>query len=169
MNRTAPGRKLAVRAAASGAILASTALLVLVGTNPPAQGSPANGPSEFTLKLTDQADHLVDVAPRGGDPSMGDYVAFRKNVLTPSGVRVGSVQAHAMVTAPGKNARVTLEGVIILKGGLLAVVETFRFNDTRHHIAITGGTEKYEGATGSITSGLPGQGPEDVLFRIWTK
>ena len=44
--------------------------------------------------------------------------------------------------------------------------ESFKFSDRILHIAITGGTRKYEGATGTVTSGLKGQDENDLLFRV---
>lgn len=44
--------------------------------------------------------------------------------------------------------------------------ESFKFSDRVHNIAITGGTGEYEGATGTVTSGLEGLGEDDLRFRV---
>jgi Dirigent-like protein len=155
--------RLLVAAAALGAIT-----VFVWGSGDTARGADSTEPVEFTLSLKEVSQRIVDNPPknRGDTPTVGDTVAFNKLLLDKNGKRVGSVQAHGTITSGGKNAAETVEGVMILKGGRLTVQETFRFSDRRHDIAITGGTGSYEGATGSITTGLPGQDDDDLLFRI---
>jgi hypothetical protein len=86
--------------------------------------------------------------------------------LTQGGEVIGRVDGLASAVTGGRNPRIVLEGVVSLRGGTLSVSETFRVNSDRHDIAITGGTGAYEGASGSLTSGLPSQDRDDVLFRI---
>ena len=148
-------------AAAAAAVIAT---VLAVGN--PARGADPSQPSEFTLTLKDNVQRIVDNPPRGENPTIGDSAAFNKILLDASAKRVGSIQAHGTITAAGKDPTETIEGVAILAGGRLMLQESFKFSDPVHHIAITGGTGKYEGATGTATSGLKGQGENDLLFRV---
>jgi hypothetical protein len=157
-----------------GLLVAASALAGLAaaaaGADDGARGAQGAQPTEFTLSLKDRAQRIVDNPPRnrGDRPTVGDTVAFNKVLLDEDGRRVGSVQAHGTITAGGKDATETVEGVITLRGGRLAVQETFKFSDRVHALAITGGTGIYEGATGSIVAGRPGQDRDDLLFRVRT-
>jgi hypothetical protein len=146
------------------ALAAATAAVASSGDF--ARGADNPSPDEFTLKLKNHAQRIVDNRPRGENPTIGDFAAFNKVLLDSTGKRVGSVQGHGTITAGGKNPGEVIEGVAILPGGRLMLEESFRFNDRVHHIAITGGTGKYDGASGTVTSGLPGQDEDDLLFRV---
>lgn len=153
------------------AILGTTAALTVAAAiaataHDSARGADPAQPAEFTLTLKNHAQRIIDNPPRRDQPTIGDFAAFNKVLLDSNGKRVGTVHAHGMITAGGNNPTETIEGMMILAGGRLAVQEAFRFNDRIHTIAITGGTGKYDGASGTITSGLPGQGENDLLFRI---
>jgi hypothetical protein len=163
--RTSSGRaRWALRLLIAAAAAAAIATLLAAGDR--ARGADPSQPSEFTLTLKENAQRIVDNPPRGENPTIGDSAAFNKILLDASAKRVGSVQAHGTITAAGKDPSETIEGVAILAGGRLMLQESFKFSDRVHHIAITGGTGKYEGATGTVTSGLRGQGEDDLLFRV---
>lgn len=148
------------------AAVAAAVIGIVVSAGDAARGADQATPIEFTLALKNHAQRIIDNPPKGENPSIGDFAAFNKLLLDKSGKRVGSVQAHGTITAAGKDPTEVIEGVAILGGGRLMLQETFKFADRVHNIAITGGTGKYEGATGTVTSGLEGQGEDDLLFRV---
>jgi hypothetical protein len=148
------------------AAAAAAAIAAVLAAGDPARGADPPQPSEFTLTLKQHAQRIVDNPPRGDNPTIGDFAAFNKILLDARAKRVGTIQAHGTITAGGKDPSETIEGVAIFAGGRLMLQEGFKFSDRVHHIAITGGTGKYEGATGTVTSGLKGQGENDLLFRV---
>ncbi len=158
MNLTGP-RSIAI----GTAVALTTAITLSVATGGPSAAGP--GTTEFTLNLKNVSEHNIDHAPQGGGPGAADQIVFHKK-LTEGGEVVGRINGLASAVSGGRNPRILVEAVVTLTGGTLAVAETFRVNSERHDIAITGGTGAYEGASGSITSGLPGQDNDDVLFRI---
>jgi Dirigent-like protein len=158
MNLTGP-RSIAI----GTAIALTTAITLGVAiSGPSAAGS---GATEFTLNLRNVSEHGIDHEPKGGGPGAADQIVFHKK-LTDGAEAVGHVDGLATAVTGGRNPRILVEAVVTIRGGTLTVAETFRLNSDRHDIAITGGTGAYQGASGSLTSGLPGQDNDDVLFRI---
>lgn len=160
--RTSPRWSLRVLTAA----VAAAGIATAVSAGDPAHGADQAAPTEFTLTLKNHAQRIIDNPPKGENPSIGDFAAFNKLLIDKNGKRVGSVHGHGVITAAGKDPTEVIEGVAILGGGRLMLQETFKFSDRVHTIAITGGTGKYDGATGTVSSGLEGQGEDDLLFRV---
>jgi hypothetical protein len=148
------------------AAVAAAGIAIALSAGDPARGADQAAPTEFTLTLKNHAQRIIDNPPKGENPSIGDFAAFNKLLIDKNGKRVGSVQGHGVITAAGKDPTEVIEGVAILDGGRLMLQETFKFSDRVHNIAITGGTGKYGGATGTVTSGLAGQSEDDLLFRV---
>lgn len=163
-NATPSRRRVRVMLGTTAAV--TVAVAIVATAHDSARGADSAQPVEFTLTLENHAQRIIDNPPRGHQPTIGDFAAFNKVLLDANGKRVGTVQAHGTITAAGNNPTETIEGVMILAGGRLTVQEAFKFNDRVHTIAITGGTGKYDGASGTITSGLTGQGENDLLFRV---
>jgi hypothetical protein len=133
-----------------------------------AAASSITSPSLLTFHLTEGEghDHLVDNAPQDKDGriTFGDEGIFRHPLYDMRHRRVGSVHALCAATVGGTDPTITCSGMISLRSGRLAWSEISRFSDQTHHIAVTGGTQRYEGATGSITSGPPN--PDVLTFRL---
>ena len=112
----------------------------------------ANGKS-VTLHLVekDVGFNYIDNPPRQGNnapPLIGDQFAFSADLLTASNAHAGTFGATCMVARGGTNPTDICYGIYSLKGGdIMGIARGTNSNTT--HIAIVGGTEAYEGVTGS--------------------
>jgi hypothetical protein len=89
---------------------------------------------------------------------IGDEFTFTSQLLTRSGKHAGLLEATCMIARGGKNAGATCYGNFMLKGGQLAVMAAIGLNaNAPDHIAIVGGTQAYEGVSGSIVSQSRGE------------
>ena len=123
-------------------------------------GSAAGVSDGSTFKIVEAANgqaHFIDLPPKqkseNQPPSVGDELIF-VNRVTRDGKPYGFVQAMCVVTDKATRHQPELllcNGVFHLPGGTLTVSAGGRFEKTVH-IAVTGGTGRYEGANGSITS-----------------
>ncbi|HET7356294.1 MAG TPA: dirigent protein, partial [Nocardioidaceae bacterium] len=121
-----------------------------------AVGTPRSSERTFTLVEQPGTFHFVDLPPMQkshNTASAGDEVIF-VNKLMKGSTQVGSAQAVCIVTRPGKEPKVTAvcTGSFMLRGGQLTVATTASLSASTLEIAITGGTGKYEGASGQVTA-----------------
>jgi hypothetical protein len=132
----------------------------------------------FTLVTRDAEGNfnVVDNAPRaerpifrGGRLSAGDFFVFHQPVLL-KGRRVGAVDVQCTAARGGKSferARFACQGAYGLKRGTITVQAVFKGGADVVRIAITGGTGKYEGASGSIRS-ISGENRSRDVFHLIT-
>jgi hypothetical protein len=110
----------------------------------------ASKPSAITLQLTSKLQHFsqVDNPPTG--QSAGDLVVFTERLLNASGQVVGSDAASCVYLF---DARLLCTGAYILHAGQIQVqlVQPGLASTGVYTQAITGGTGRYAGATGTVT------------------
>lgn len=137
--------------------LAALLALSAVGLAAGAGGAKNASGITFHLVEKDHAFNYVDNKPRGGPnepPSIGDMFAFTSTLWTRTNKRAGTLYATCVVASGGKNPVSSCTGTVALKGGQLELQTALRFGpgSTPQKIAIVGGTDAYEGATGMVTS-----------------
>lgn len=115
------------------------------------------GATERTLRFTEgqsRVTNTLDVPPRTmaakEELTPGDGIVFNKPLLDAAGKPAGRIYASCSAATGGSNPRGMCDGVIQLRGGILAFTETFRSEDETRTAAITGGTGAYAGATGTF-------------------
>jgi hypothetical protein len=150
-------RKLAVLAAAAGAL--STAAVVLVSAQ--ADSSVADGPRILRFVERQGPDHFIDNPPHGR-MSTGDQALVTKRWFDRQGKRVGTLHLVCTQLTAFKNANVFCSGIAQLKDGTLTLAEGFHFHDELHVAAITGGTGAYAGARGWLEGKTAPGGDENV-------
>lgn len=137
------------RFAASGLVLASVSVLVVAAHPTTATGSTASAET-LTFTSREGSFRFIDIAPKGERPTPGDSLVL-VNQLWSSGERVGSLHATCVVTRKAKDPDRTpllCHGMYLLPGGRLSGTAVVGGSDTTT-IAITGGTGKYAGASGT--------------------
>jgi hypothetical protein len=120
--------------------------------------------NESTLKFSEGSQRQtpsVDappVSPQGNEITAGDRVVATKELFDVSGEeRKGSIYLDCVAATGGENARILCSGVTVLEDGTISFAESVLFSDEgARSAAITGGTDAYEGATGSIAGGVDG-------------
>ena len=161
-------------AVALAALAAAGAALVVSTASSPAHGSPT------VLKLigTEVGSDGADVGLPGD--SIGDINTFAGNLSDPrTGGRVGRSETFCSLYeiaepggAPGtlRNATFHCSGIAYLHGGTLTAVGSVSFDGqgqiVTRPLAITGGTGRYAGAGGTITSKPLSGGRELVVIRL---
>ena len=151
-----PHKRLALVA---GAAVAAVPLVLVTQTGAAtgsSAGSRASTDLTFTLVEHSGTFHFVDLPPRQQKPntaSVGDEVIF-VNPLTKNGQKAGRVEAVCVFTRGPQTPRpqAICNGAFHLRGGQLTAAAGVTFTDQTVRIAITGGTGRYEGATGQVTS-----------------
>ena len=146
---TTPGRRTAAAIAGAAALVGSA--LVIAGQ--PA----ATGATTMTFRYQDSTFNLVDVPPLAASqdepPSPGDYFVLT-NKLFRGQDRVGSLHATCLFTKRTSDpARIPLlcSGVYTLPGGTLVGSALLRSGEQVNTIAITGGTGRFAGMSGTST------------------
>ena len=153
MRPTSTRRKTAVLA---GVAVVGLSTAVFLAQSDAAMGTARSSETTFTVVEQPGTFHFVDLPPMQKHPntaSAGDELAFI-NTLTQGGKRVGRAQAVCTFTKAGhaRNPLLQCEGSFTLQGSELTVAGAIAFNSSTMHIAITGGTGKYEGASGQVTA-----------------
>jgi hypothetical protein len=146
-----------MRLTLTAAVLAS-AVIVAIGHTATAS-SPAG--TSITLHLTSQLEqaHYVDNPPPG--PSAGDDLVFTERLLNTNGRQVGNDAASCIALF---DQRSLCTGTYILPNGQI-LVQLLQPGETGTYTqAITGGTGKYQRATGTVTVAQhPGHGDHFTL------
>jgi hypothetical protein len=144
------------RVVASLVALSSVPAIALVA----ASQSTATGSESMTLQFRGSTFDMIDVPPTSSDPdappSPGDYFVL-SNKLFRDGDRVGSLFATCLFPkGAGSSASIPLlcTGSYKLPGGTLVGTALLKSDDPVNHIAITGGTGRYAGMTGTATEYL---------------
>lgn len=138
----------------AGVVVVGLPTAVFLAQSDAAMGTAQSTQSTFTVVEQPGTFHFVDLPPAQKHPnsaSAGDEFVFI-NTLTQGGNRVGRAQAGCTFTKAGhaKNPLLQCEGSFMLHGSELTVAGAIALNSNTMHIAITGGTGKYEGAGGQI-------------------
>lgn len=164
---SSPRRRVAL---VSSAALAAAPLLLLAGHQPTATG--AAGATSFTLRFEPASFKLVDMPPVADSEtsplSPGDYFVL-KNRLLRGERRVGALHATCVITArassPG-HTPLLCSGFYRLPGGTLAGSALLATDNVVNTIAITGGTGRFAGMTGTATELNNDDGTGRVRVRI---
>jgi hypothetical protein len=133
----------------SGRILIGMATFCAIGTTLlPTAASGRPGAGTITLHARSQLDDVqfVDNAPAG--PSAGDLLVFTERLVDARGRRIGRDAATCTTLFDG---RALCTGVYVLRGGQVMVQLLQPGPRGTYTQAITGGTGRFSGATGTVT------------------
>jgi hypothetical protein len=110
----------------------------------------ASKPSTITLQLTSKLQHFSQVDNPPAGQSAGDLIVFNEQLLDAHGRVVGSDAASCVQLF---DVRLLCTGAYILRGGEIQVqlVQPGLASTGVYTQAITGGTGRYAGATGTVT------------------
>jgi hypothetical protein len=117
------------------------------------------------LTTVDVESHLVDVAPTGGPPSLGDTLVFSENLFR-NGHRVSfdtGVCTVARVQHPPTAFQCQATARI---GGDQLTAQGLAFDQPSSVFAITGGTGRWRNAGGQAVSHEISQTQEELTFYI---
>jgi hypothetical protein len=117
------------------------------------------------LTTVDVESHLVDVAPSGGPPSLGDQLIFSENLFR-DGRRVGfdtGVCTIARAQHPPGAFQCQATADI---GGDQLTAQGLAFDRPSNVFAITGGTGRWRNAGGQAVSREISQTQEELTFYI---
>jgi hypothetical protein len=155
------------RAAVLGAAAAFTATVVVAGSQPSASGA-----DTMRFRFEEVSFRYVDLPPLGeGEdslPSAGDYFVL-KNKLLRGDERVGSLHATCVFPTRAKDpARIRLlcTGAYSLPGGTLVGTAVLGGTEEVNHIAITGGTGRFAGMSGTAIEHNNEDGSGRVVIRV---
>ena len=115
-----------------------------------ASGKAATG---TTIKLLEDENGSTSVRiGRHTGTAAGDEGLLSRPLRTPQKKPVGQLNISCVVTKGGLKSISICTGVYELAGGTLVGTTIGRRDQSTFHIAVTGGTGRYEGARGSILS-----------------
>lgn len=163
-------------------VAAGAAALMFASLGVAACGSDKSDPAftQQTLRFTEQDTNdfsFIDNPPKttfgkeGPEKlSNGDQLVFRAYLVDDAKKRVGALDATCMVTGAGngtfEKANSTCHSTMTVPGGQLFVsVGGTPFATPTTTGAVTGGTGRYDGATGSFTS--VGENRSKDTFHVW--
>lgn len=167
ISSTSPrNKRLAVAAVAVGTV---AALSTLPGTTATANGD--NGET-ITVKQEELSFRFIDVPPKAKSPdapaSPGDMILIVNRVIMDDDW-VGSLHASCVATrrvGNAANSPYLCDGVWKLRGGTISGITVIRPKNQRFAIAITGGTGKYDGASGTGIERVTGEGTSTVTMHL---
>jgi hypothetical protein len=155
------------RAAVLGAAAALTATVVVAGSQ-----ASASGADTMRFRFEEVSFRFVDLPPRATDPdsppSAGDYFVL-ENKLLRGGERVGSLHATCVFPTRAKNPeriKLLCTGAYSLPGGTLVGTAVLGATEDVNRIAITGGTGRFAGMSGTATEHLRPNGSGRVVIRV---
>ena len=128
-------------------------IAVVASNSLSASNTAASSGKSITLHFVEKevGFNYTDNPPRQGNnapPLIGDQFAFSADLLNASNEHTGTFGATCMVARGGPNPTTVCYGIYSLKGGdIMGIARGTNSNTT--HIAIVGGTEAYDGVTGS--------------------
>lgn len=141
------------RRVAATVVALSTVPVVLLAANQSTATGTTSGSETLTFNFRPGTFRYIDMAPRGDrPPSPGDYFVIT-NGLYKAGERVGALHATCVVTRQAANPERTplfCSGSYRIPGGTLVGSALLSSSGTSH-IAVTGGTGRYAGASGTST------------------
>jgi hypothetical protein len=146
-----------------------TALLVFaVAATAVATASSRSAVTSIELVQHDAHFQFVDVAPRGGvqkPPSEGDEYVIGGS-LSEAGKPAGTSNLVCTVTQPGRAGASECVGSIVVAGGTISMSGFSRIATNGDVFAVTGGTGRYVGATGTVVSSQGKGGADDLAIRL---
>jgi hypothetical protein len=154
------------------AAAAAAAMIALISAP---SGAQTPGGTTFTLieKNSEGTFSFIDNPPRSGRHSPrvsgGDEFVIAQPVRDPSGNRVGSFKAHCTYVRGNRRfskAPALCEGAYSLAAGQISLQLATTGFPKVIQVAITGGTEAYEGARGSVTSTSGHKKTTDVVHLL---
>ncbi len=159
-------KRLAVAAIAVGTV---AALTTLPGATATANGD--NGET-ITVKQEEVSFRFIDVPPKAksadAPASPGDMILIVNRVIMENDW-VGSLHASCVATrrvGNAANSPYLCDGVWKLRGGTISGITVVRPKYQRFAIAITGGTGKYDGASGTGIERVTGEGTSTVTLHL---
>ena len=141
------------------AALAAAAIAVAIVTTASGQTAPAHTATTLTFLSHDVHFEFIDVPPKGGErkpPSEGDEFVIGGR-LEQEGKAVGTTNLVCTITQPGNHGVSSCTGMAIVPGGTLAIQGVSYIAGNSDTYAITGGTGRYAGATGTAATTQKGQ------------
>jgi hypothetical protein len=146
-----------------------TALLALaVAATAVATASSRSAVGSIELVQRDAHFEFVDVAPKGGmqkPPSEGDEYVIG-GALSEAGKPAGTSNLVCTVTQPGSAGASECVGSVVVAGGAISFSGLSRIASNGDVFAVTGGTGRYVGASGTVVSSPGKGGADDLLIRL---
>lgn len=138
-----------------------------------AQGPRAGSPKSHTrvIELKELVDGrtfgAVDNPPLEAT-SIGDSIAFSRVVAKRTGTPVGRIDVTCIVTAAptSADAHQVCHGVLTLPRGQITLETAIVGAPTIAHVAVTGGSGAYAGASGVMTSVVQESGEELITLSL---
>src|SRR5438552_1140351 len=151
-----PRKRVLALASVAGAVALSSALASRhTGAAVALAASGGKAPTGTTINLLeDEAPSISVPIGRHTGVAAGDEGVFTRTLRTMQKKPVGQLNVSCVVTRGGLNPISICTGVYTLAGGTLVgtTLDRSRQGPNALHIAVTGGTGRYEGARGSILS-----------------
>ncbi|MGH3333559.1 MAG: allene oxide cyclase barrel-like domain-containing protein [Nocardioidaceae bacterium] len=147
--------------AGAAAVAAAVALPVTFLALQPTNAASTTGPDSFRLVERGGTFKFVDIPPKQKSdrdpPTAGDELIFTSKLFR-HGKRVGTLHAVCTVTraAPPNRTPAVCTGGLVLREGTITLTFVGALKD-KIEIAITGGTGRYAGASGTVTSESKGR------------
>jgi hypothetical protein len=159
------------RRAAASVVALSTIPVMLMVTSPGSATGTTSESSTLTFRMRTGSFRFIDMPPKAATadapPSPGDYLVLTNRIFK-AGDRVGTLHATCVVTRRAANPDRTpllCTGAYRLPGGTLTGTTVLTTSATTH-IAITGGTGRFAGASGTSTEHDNQDGTTHVTIRL---
>jgi hypothetical protein len=149
-------------------LIVTALVLIAVAAAAAATASSRSAGSSLELVQHDAHFQFVDVAPRGGvqkPPSEGDEYVIGGS-LAEAGKPAGTSNLVCTVTQPGRAGASECVGTIVVAGGTISFSGFSRLATNGDVFAVTGGTGRYVGASGTIVSSQGKGGADDLSIRL---
>ena len=129
--------------------------VILLAAHPSTATGTTSGATTLSFDFRPETFKVIDMPPKaaGNELSPGDYFVLT-NGLYQGGERVGALHATCVVTrkaATPERTRLLCSGSYKVPGGTLVGTALLRTSGQTSHIAVTGGTGQYAGASGTST------------------
>jgi hypothetical protein len=156
--------------AASTSSRADTRTTSRVDSHQTASGRRSQGhPDVLRFGVDFSPPNVIDVPPlqaRPGDYKAGDYVTFGDVLVDRAGHHMGTEAGTGMITRVDRSGvQVFYSMAIELRGGQIAG-SGIGSPDPHKHLAVTGGTGAFTGASGSVSVVENGDGTGALTIRI---
>lgn len=160
------------RRVAAVAVGVAAVPVILIAAHPSTATGTTSASATLTFHFRPETFRLIDMPPKAtgenAPPSPGDYFVLT-NGLYKAGERVGALHATCVVTRRAAHPERTplfCSGSYKIPGGSLVGSALLRFGGTTSHIAVTGGTGQYAGASGTSTEVNKANGSGTVTIEL---
>jgi hypothetical protein len=143
--------------------IAAACLAAAIGGVSFARAGGSSGPQTLVFTEVDTGGKFINIShTQNGAP--GDEFIFSGKLINSQNMRIGTLDAKCTLALHG---RLLCEGTMRLRGGYVTLSGTVGANEpdgTVDHIAVTGGTGRFDNAHGQLISKSTGQNTaSDVL------